>query len=31
MWDMVVRAVGNLEGVIGLQVGITFSSPLTVY
>jgi hypothetical protein len=24
MWDMVVRTIGDLEGVVGLQVGNTF-------
>ena len=26
MWDMVVRAVGDLEAVIGFQVGNSFQS-----
>lgn len=26
MWEMVVRAVGDLEGVVGLQVGHNFES-----
>ena len=31
MWDMVVRAVGDLEGVVGLQVGNNSFELPTVY